>query len=162
MFSSLEQLAAVSGGTPKGAQRVASGSVVADRKFQMSSSETRSTPLRILVVDDDVLIQMATSDMVVDLGHEAHEASSGKAALALLRSAEKIDLVITDQAMPGMSGLELAAEIRSFLPDMPILLATGYGELPDNHLALPRLGKPFRMQDLSAQIEALTRLKEPG
>jgi CheY-like chemotaxis protein len=129
----------------------------------MQASETRPIgPLRILVVDDDVLIQMATSDMVVDLGHEAREANSGKAALELLRSGEKIDLVITDQAMPGMSGLELAAEIRATMPDMPILLATGYGELPDNHLALPRLGKPFRMEELGAQIDALASRAREG
>lgn len=148
-------MAGPSDGTLKGAQRVASGRLIANREFQMSSTRTRSSPLRILVVDDDVLIQMATSDMVADLGHEAREANSGKAALELLRSGEEIDLVITDQAMPGMSGLELADEIRSFLPDMPILLATGYGELSDNHLSLPRLGKPFRVQDLGAQIDAL-------
>ncbi|HSP24601.1 MAG TPA: response regulator [Saliniramus sp.] len=120
----------------------------------MPSSEARpQSPLRILVVDDDVLIQMATSDMVLDLGHEVLEVGSGGGALELLRGGEKIDLVITDQAMPGMSGLELAREIRSFLPDMPILLASGYGDLPDNHLDLPLLGKPFRMEDLAAKID---------
>lgn len=112
-------------------------------------------PLHILVVDDDVLIQMATSDMVLDLGHEVREAGSGRGALEILRGGERIDLVITDQAMPGMSGLELAREIRSLFPDMPILLATGYGELPDNDLSLPLLGKPFRMEDLAAKIKAV-------
>lgn len=122
----------------------------------MPAFEARpARPLRILVVDDDVLIQMATSDMVLDLGHEVREVGSGGGALELLRGGEKIDLVITDQAMPGMSGLELATEIRSFLPDMPILLASGYGDLPDNHLDLPLLGKPFRMEDLAAKIDAM-------
>jgi CheY-like chemotaxis protein len=122
----------------------------------MPVSEARpASPLCILVVDDDVLIQMATSDMILDLGHEVREAGSGSGALEILRGGAKIDLVITDQAMPGMSGLELAKEIRSFLPEMPILLATGYGELPDNDLALPLLGKPFRIEDLAAKIDAV-------
>jgi CheY-like chemotaxis protein len=118
--------------------------------------------LRILVVDDDVLIQMATSDMVVDLGHEVREAGSGRAALELLRSDEGIDLVITDQSMPGMTGIELAAEIRRLRPDMPILLATGYGDLPDNDLELPRLGKPFRIDELGRHIDTLTARSREG
>lgn len=129
----------------------------------MPVSESRpGGQLRILVVDDDVLIQMATSDMVVDLGHEAREAGSGRAALEILRSGEVIDLVISDQSMPGMTGIELAAEIRSFRPEMPILLATGYGDLPDNDLGLPRLGKPFRIEELGAQIDALTARSREG
>jgi CheY-like chemotaxis protein len=123
---------------------------------------TNPNPLRILVVDDDVLIQMATSDMILDLGHEAREAGSGREALEILKGGEKIDLVVSDQSMPGMSGTELAREIRSFLPDMPILLATGYGDLPDNDLDLPRLGKPFRLEELGARIEALTASARQG
>lgn len=121
-----------------------------------------STTLRILVVDDDVLIQMATSDMILDLGHEPKEAGSGREALDMLRSGEKFDLVVSDQSMPGMSGVELAREIRSFLPDMPILLATGYGEIPENDLDLPRLGKPFRLEELGARIRALTAAESEG
>jgi len=123
----------------------------------MPASQARpARPLRILVVDDDVLIQMATSDMVVDLGHEVLEAGSGRAALDLLQAGEEIDLVISDQSMPGMTGIELATQIRGFRPDLPILLATGYGELPENDLGLPRLGKPFRLEELGAHIDALT------
>jgi CheY-like chemotaxis protein len=126
------------------------------------SEEHSGGPLRILVVDDDVLIQMATSDMVVDLGHEVREAGSGRAALELLRSGEAVDLVITDQSMPGMTGVELAAEIRNLRPDMPILLATGYGDLPENDLNLPRLGKPFRIEELGAHINALAARSREG
>ncbi len=125
----------------------------------MSTPEPQpKAPLRILVVDDDVLIQMATSDMVLDLGHEPLEASSGQEALEILRSGNRIDLLITDQAMPGMTGIELVRTIRGFMPDLPVLLATGYGELPETpEFEIARLNKPFRLEELAQRLEALAR-----
>jgi len=92
------------------------------------------------------------------LGHFATEVPSGDAALQLLGSDTVIDLVITDHAMPGMTGAELAARIRRSWPDLPIVIASGYTELPgDGDLALPRLSKPYRQQDLAALVARLIR-----
>jgi CheY-like chemotaxis protein len=96
---------------------------------------------------------MNTAAMLEDLGHTVLEASSAREALELLRGT-RIDLVITDHAMPGTTGLQLAKAIRAEQPELPILLATGYAELdPDAGIQLPRLGKPFLQNDLKAAIE---------
>ena len=116
-------------------------------------------PLTVLVVDDDALVLMNTAAMLDDLGHTVFEASSGKEALEILRREDSIDLVVTDQAMPKMTGTELAKVIRSEWPDIPVLLATGYADLVlRDEIGLPRLTKPFFQRDLSA---AIARMNPP-
>jgi PAS domain S-box-containing protein len=113
-------------------------------------------PRRILVVDDDALVLMSAVVMLEDLGHTVFEAASGKAALQILAQGEAIDLVITDQAMPQMSGLQLAEAIQQRWPDLPVMLATGYAELEGmSEKALPRLTKPFTQRDLAEQLARL-------
>src|SRR3712207_2020290 len=85
---------------------------------------------RVLVVDDDPLVLAGTAAMVEDLGHSTVKESSGAAALDVLNSGAEVDLVITDHAMPGMSGAELARRIRRSWPSLPVLVASGYAELP--------------------------------
>jgi PAS domain S-box-containing protein len=109
--------------------------------------------LRVLVVDDDVLVAMNTTAMLEDLGHEAIEVHSGRQALETLESADDFDLLITDQAMPQMTGLQLVTEARARWPGLPVILATGYAELPDEaDRSLPRLGKPFMQDDLERAL----------
>ncbi len=111
---------------------------------------------RILLVDDDVLIAMSTVDMLEDLGHEVIEANSGPGALEALRSNDGVDLMITDFAMPGMNGAQLAEAARKLKPDLPILLATGYAELPKGaSIELPRLGKPYSQRELAREIDRI-------
>jgi signal transduction histidine kinase len=111
---------------------------------------------RVLVVDDDPIVLAGTVAMLEDLGHVATEVASGEAALQVLLSDDSIDLVITDHAMPGMTGTELAARIRRTWPELPVAIATGYAELPsDGELELPRLSKPYRQQDLAALVARL-------
>jgi signal transduction histidine kinase/ActR/RegA family two-component response regulator len=111
---------------------------------------------RVLVVDDDPLVSSGTAGMLEDLGHSVLEASSGNAALELLRSEPPFDLVITDHAMPGMSGTELARQLRQTWPTLPVLLVTGYAELPNGeNPGLPRLAKPYRQEELGACIVEL-------
>lgn len=115
-------------------------------------------PLIVLAVDDDALVLMNTTLMLEDLGHQVIEAYSGPEALSALRQEDnRIDLVITDHSMPKMTGAQLAAEIATGWPGLPVVLATGYAELPDgsgNHL--PRLPKPFSQQQLSEMIGTVT------
>jgi len=109
--------------------------------------------LNILIVDDDFLIAMSTRGMLEDLGHEVQEANSGANALEILKQGEAFDLLITDFSMPGMTGAQLAEAARKLRPDLPILLATGYAELPSgSELNLPRLGKPYVRDQLAAEI----------
>jgi Signal transduction histidine kinase regulating C4-dicarboxylate transport system len=110
--------------------------------------------LKILVVDDDVLVCMGTVDMLEDLGHRVTEANSGAAALQIIESGHAFDLVITDHAMPGMSGAELARSLLAGNPSQPIILASGYAELPDDMAIekLSRLVKPFTQEQLERAI----------
>ncbi|MGD9616752.1 MAG: response regulator [Alphaproteobacteria bacterium] len=111
---------------------------------------------RVLVVEDDPIVAAGTVAMLEDLGHIAIEVGSGEAALELLRSDEDVDLVVTDHAMPGMSGTELAFYLRRNRPELPIILVTGYAELPaDRDLELPRLLKPYSQQDLALLLAGL-------
>ena len=123
-------------------------------------SETTTTPqtaksqdLTVLAVDDDILVRMGTVAMLEDLGHTVREANSGEEALNILAQGTKIDLVVTDQAMPRMTGVQLAEAILADKPNLPIILATGYAELPTGLGAtLPRLSKPFSQEQLALAV----------
>jgi CheY-like chemotaxis protein/anti-sigma regulatory factor (Ser/Thr protein kinase) len=109
--------------------------------------------LVVVAVDDDGLILTNTIAMLEDLGHIGFAASSGKEALDILRREESIDLVITDQAMPEMTGAQLAEAINGEWPDLPVILATGYAEIGRGVAAdLPRLSKPFSQAELGSQL----------
>ena len=110
----------------------------------------------ILFVDDDPLIAMSTTEMLEDLGHHVIGANSGLHALDILRSEQPLDLMMTDHVMPGMTGIELAAASREVRPSLPILLATGYAELPEGaQLDLPRLAKPYHQEQLRDRLDQL-------
>ena len=124
--------------------------------------EEPGSSLRILAVDDDALILMNTVALLEDLGHTVVEANSGSEALEKLESEESFDLLITDHAMPKMTGGQLIAEVTSRWPDIPIILASGYAEIPETVLAgVERLAKPFWQADLHKAICNATKLK-PG
>jgi CheY-like chemotaxis protein len=119
-----------------------------------------SRPCTVLVVDDDALIVMVTSDRLQALGCHVFEVQSGRQALEVLRGGARIDVVLTDHVMPGMTGVELAREIRVDWPDLPIILATGCADLPDvAELRLTRLDKPYDLDALAETIYELTREK---
>jgi nitrogen-specific signal transduction histidine kinase len=123
-------------------------------KPEFSSAAPVSVPrLSVLVVDDDSLVMTSTSLLLEDLGHRVLGATSGEQALRLFDQGEVIDLMITDMAMPKMSGAQLAHSVRMLKPDLPIILATGYAERLEGFAAeLPRLPKPFTQMGLVAII----------
>jgi signal transduction histidine kinase len=111
---------------------------------------------RVLVIDDDPIVLAGTAAMLEDLGHTATEVDSAEQGLKILQSDASIDLVITDHAMPGMTGTELAKHIRRKWPELPVIIATGYAELPGElDPSVPRLSKPYRQQDLAAVVAQL-------
>jgi CheY-like chemotaxis protein len=94
--------------------------------------------------------------MLEDLGHCVIGVNSGIHALEILRSEQPIDLMMTDHIMPGMTGLELVAASRDVRPTLPVLLATGYAELPEGtQLDLPRLAKPYHQDQLRDRLDQL-------
>jgi signal transduction histidine kinase len=126
---------------------------VAESSLPGALFDDAAVPCRVLVVDDDPLIASSTAAMLEDLGHVVIEAPSGARALDMLRLGAKVDVVVTDHAMPGMTGSELARQIRQHWPSLPIILATGYAELPNGEdPGLPRLAKPYLQSELAAQV----------
>jgi len=108
----------------------------------------------VLMVDDDPLVLVSTAAMLEDLGYTVVEAESGKQALELLGGGIPVDIVITDYAMPGMTGLQLAEELHKIRPRLGVLLATGYAELPGTEpVVISRLAKPFGQAALAQAIE---------
>jgi len=82
---------------------------------------------RVLYVDDEELLSLMSQRALSQLGYTAEIRNNPKAALELLRAdPNRYDLVITDLAMPGMTGLELSGELLKIRPDLPIILVTGY------------------------------------
>ncbi len=117
---------------------------------------------KILLVDDEPLVRLATAEMLREMGHVVTEAENGAAALALVRAGEEFDLLVTDYLMPSMRGSDLANEIRQSHPDVPVLLMTGYAHLAKGEaVGLPRLSKPFRETDLAREVARLLSPESP-
>jgi signal transduction histidine kinase/FixJ family two-component response regulator len=115
-----------------------------------------SRNFKVLIVDDDALVAMSTIEMLEDLGHTVTAAHSAKSALELLESGQGVDVLVTDHAMPGMTGIELAGIVQEKHPGLPILLVTGYADLPAGKVCRwPRLSKPYQQSQLQSAIEAL-------
>ena len=120
-------------------------------------------PLTVLAVDDDALVLANTRAMLEDLGHTVIVAISGEQALDQLARTASVDLVITDHAMPKMTGSDLARKILALRPGLPIILATGYAELPTGaDGSLPRLSKPYRQDALAEAVANAVRTGRGG
>jgi signal transduction histidine kinase len=135
---------------------VANGKAAVETPDAAPHASVSKRQLTLLFVDDDFLISLSTAALLEDLGHAVIKASSGSAALDVLKSDKPVDIMITDYAMPGMTGLQLAEAARTLRPGLPILLATGYADLPGQvKLDLPRLSKPYQQRQLAEQITSL-------
>ena len=108
----------------------------------------------VLLVDDDPLVLASASAMLEDLGYKVIEADSGKQALELIGGGRQVDIVMTDYAMPGMTGLQLAEELHQTRPQLAVLLSTGHPEVTGMDVAgLSRLAKPYGQAALAQAIE---------
>jgi PAS domain S-box-containing protein len=111
--------------------------------------------LYVLAVDDDSLVLANVAAMLEDLGHKVIAVGSGARAIEEIESIPAIDIVITDQAMPVMTGLQLIGALRARRPGLPVILATGYAELPGGVSAsIGRLAKPFTQRALAEALAA--------
>jgi CheY-like chemotaxis protein len=115
---------------------------------------SHASPATILLVDDDPAVRDVTAAMLEDLGYGVIEASDGAAALDLLSKGIRVDLMLADFSMPGMTGSELAAAAAELRPGLPVLLVTGYADertlaaVSSDRLVL----KPFRTEDLARKM----------
>jgi signal transduction histidine kinase len=165
-LSMVDGLVAQSGGAMRITSRTGIGTTV-ELWLPVSQAATADRPrpavaprlrevrsCRVLVVDDDPMVLSGTVAMLEDLGHSPCEAESAEAALEMLGADPDVDLVLTDHAMPGMTGTELAARIRRDWSELPVIIATGYADLPaEADAKLPRLSKPYRQQELAEILE---------
>ena len=114
---------------------------------------------RVLVVEDVMLIRMATVDMVEQIGFQALEAGDGGEALAILQKDPGIDVLLTDLGLPGMNGRQLMAEARRLRPGLKVIIASGYasekattGRPADDDIGY--LTKPFDLGQLKRALGA--------
>lgn len=117
----------------------------------------------ILVVEDEPLVQMMITDLLVELGHVAIVAGDAKSALISLEAQNDVDLLLTDIGLPGADGWSLAESARRLRPSLPILFATGYGDDPQRQLApgTAIIAKPFDTARLAAALQRLIGFGEP-
>src|SRR5882762_7838100 len=119
-----------------------------------------AAPLKILVVDDEPNVLEALADTLVEDGHTVLRAASGRDALALLDGGERVDVVITDLGMPGMTGWELARALRTRWPDLPVGLISGWTSSADfsaeeaSHVAFV-VAKPYTLGALRTALAPL-------
>jgi PAS domain S-box-containing protein len=118
--------------------------------------------LVVLAVDDDALVLTNTAAMLEEGGHRVLQATSGRAALQLL-SESRVDVLVTDFAMPEMSGAQLAEAAQAGWPELAVLIVSGYAELPEGTAAaLPKLAKPFRQDQLLRCVAYAVAVNKPG
>jgi CheY-like chemotaxis protein len=112
----------------------------------------------VLLVDDEEGVRAVARRVLERAGYRVFEAANGADALALAER-EPPDLVVTDLAMPGGSGIGLAEELASRTPDLPVLFITGYSEAAANYFVPMRtrslLTKPFESRHLLARVQEL-------
>ncbi len=119
----------------------------------------------VLVVDDEVTVRMLATEVLSDLKYVSIEAPDGIAALKILQSKQRVDLLITDVGLPnGLNGRQLADAARTLRPDLKVLFITGYAEnAVFSHGHLPEgfqvLSKPFTMEILASRV---TDMIKPG
>jgi len=110
-------------------------------------------PRVVLLVDDDSLVRNSATAMLEDLGHRVFPAASAEEALSLLAQRPEVQLLITDHAMPKMTGAELVEVVRQRYAGLPVILATGRAELPTDYaVTVPRLAKPFTQGQMEDAI----------
>jgi signal transduction histidine kinase/CheY-like chemotaxis protein len=115
----------------------------------------------VLVVDDEPTVRMLVAEVLQELGYTAIEVADGSAGLQVLRSDQRIDLLITDVGLPGaINGRQVADGARAVRPDLKVLFITGYAEnavVGNGHLepGMQVLAKPFPMEALATRIKDL-------
>lgn len=124
-------------------------------------------PMKILLVDDDELVLEAVAWLLESQGHQVSLAASGDEALQLLLEGLSVELLILDQNMPGLSGVETLSKVREFLPELPIFVATGYRDealaaMVQGHSRTLLIHKPFRVPEFQKACEDLKHLGEEG
>jgi CheY-like chemotaxis protein len=116
-----------------------------------SPSVGRVGPLRILIAEDDPEVSQMLCEQLLQAGHRLEAVESARAAIDRLSADSGFDLLITDFAMPRLSGLDLAKRVAADWPRVPVLLVTGFAEI-EEEVDLVVLTKPFTGAQLEAAV----------
>jgi PAS domain S-box-containing protein len=119
-------------------------------------------PRRVLLVEDEVVLRMSTTDMLEQLGCFVAGVGSGEQALELLARGGSFDLLLTDLGLPGISGEELAARVRGQFPTLPVVIASGYGRSGIQGEGLQFISKPYSVVDLQQALDHAGRMAAPS
>lgn len=111
--------------------------------------------IRILLIDDEVLVRAGTAMMLDELGHSVVEASSGKEGLQRLADDDAITVLMTDYNMPDMHGLDVIETAKQLRPDLIAILMTGYSAKDSRFvdIGVERLEKPFGLDALEQVLK---------
>lgn len=135
------------------------GDATPNQRVESPTSQQSSGSLRVLLVDDHAEVRSTTAAVLSDFGHDVVEAANGTDALAVLSDGDcRYDAMISDYAMPNLSGTDFLREARKLCPDVPALLITGYADaeaINDRPEGVEVMLKPFTPYELQ---EALSRL----
>ncbi len=132
-----------------------------DRTAAADETDIPARPLSVLLVDDDDLVRAGAVAMLEAIGHTVVQMGSASRALERLASGELFDVLVTDQRMPCMTGVEFVRRARALQPFIPAVLITGYIDaIEPGSTALPVLAKPFRAADLARAVAEA--VKGPG
>ena len=147
--------------------RATGGATKSERpSVKVPPSNSFSSGMTILVVEDDQNVGEMVVDLLGQLGHTSIRASNATSALGALANGRNVDIVLSDVMMPGsMNGVELAREIRSRRPGLPILLNSGYSgtaRAEAEAMGLKILVKPFTLEELQAAIFSAVGVGGPG
>jgi DNA-binding NtrC family response regulator len=121
-------------------------------------STTHCTKQRILVVDDEPNVLVIVGAFLTKAGFAVGKSSDSDEAMRMVAGDPHIDVLVTDFAMPGMSGAELISEAKRLQPDLKAVIMTGYPDasaLEELPPGTPILVKPFRRVDLIDEIQSL-------
>jgi DNA-binding NtrC family response regulator len=132
----------------------------------LSPNETKTASARILVIEDDKLMQEALSGVLESIGHTVHCENDGSSGFENFQQNE-YDLVITDLRMTPIDGLTLIREIKAKRPDMPIIMITGYPTVETSVEAIKSgatdfITKPFEISMVEVAIRQALERKGQG
>jgi CheY-like chemotaxis protein len=121
----------------------------------VSSTET------ILLVDDEKMVREVNKDLLESIGYKVHAVGNGQEAIAVyMEKKDKINLVILDMIMPGLSGPDTFDRLREINPNVKVLLSSGYSINGKVQTIMDRgcngfLQKPFKLEELSSKVREM-------
>jgi PAS domain S-box-containing protein len=136
------------------------GDIAASQASAGRTAEYAATGETVLVIEDEPVVRGVVLEMLAEQGYRTLEAVDGPSSLKILRSDERIDLLVTDVGLPGMNGRQVADQARESRPDLKILFITGYAEnvaMADGFLqpGMEMITKPFDLDHLAQRIRAM-------